>query len=84
METANDSFPVFTFVFARLGRQQTLVVRLVDFQMAIDYARGKLVDGHREKRWTSVVVAAGVGDLAKFLGSWDRAEDGSMTWTPGD
>jgi hypothetical protein len=82
MERVKELAPLFTFVFGSSESTHMRTVRLVDTSMAIDYARGKLMDGHRDKGWTAATVAAGVGVSAKSISEWHRSDDGALTWTP--
>lgn len=80
----DNSTPRYTFVFGSPETQHTTTVKFPDDIMAKDYARRKLREHHGEKGWTTVAVGVGVGDDVRFIGAWDRAEDGAMTWTPDD
>jgi hypothetical protein len=82
MEADNANSRLYTLVYGPRDNDHTATMRFVDNLMAQDYARRKLREMHGEKGWTTVAVGTGIGDDVDFIGAWDRAPDGSMTWTP--
>jgi hypothetical protein len=82
MKADSANGPLFTFIFGLPDNDHTASMRFVDDLMARDYARRKLREEHGVRGWTTVAVAIGVGNDGHFIGSWDRAADGSTAWTP--
>lgn len=77
----DPSPPLYTFIFGPPHNDHVASMRFADDLMAQDYARRKLREDFTERGWTTVAVGRGSGDDVEFFGAWDRAGDGSMTWT---